>query len=186
MAIPGAVFSELFHASGAIFEHGQARKTVADDDFSLGRSAAKFVDNHFAQYAAALGRLLADVGRLDRCAQQIELHDRNTAGDDVVEAVRHRIARNRGRNSLRAGIDDILHEFQLTVRRGPLLLRHFERNPEIIGGSLGAIDDLLDERVALGVGDEPDRDLVVGSGGGSEGAEIQEQESRTPDACLST
>lgn len=41
----GCGLQRLFHASGAIFEHGQARKTVADDDFSLGRSAAKFVDN---------------------------------------------------------------------------------------------------------------------------------------------
>ena len=43
--------------------------------------------------------------------------------------------------------------------------------PEIVGGRLRAIDDLLDEGVALRVGDEPDRNLVVGSGGGSEGAE---------------
>ena len=61
----------------------------------------------------------------------------------------------------RAGIDEILHELELTVGRRPLLLRHFESDSEIVGGSLGAVDDLLDEGVALRVGDKPDRYLFV-------------------------
>ena len=168
MVDAGGGLQRLFHAFGAVLEHRQAGKTVADDNFPLRRGAAKLVDDRFAENPAALSGLLPYVGGLHRRAQQIELHDRNAARNDVVEAVRHRIARNRGCDSLRSGIDDILHELQLTVRRGPLLLRDFERDFKIIGGSLRPIDDLLDERVALGMGDEPDRYLILGLGGRSQ------------------
>ena len=87
-------------ALGAVLEHGEAGEAVADDDLALGRGAAELVDDHLAEDAAALGRLLADIGRLDRGAEQIELHDRHAAGDDVVEAVGHGIAGHRGRDSL--------------------------------------------------------------------------------------
>src|SRR5271165_6004145 len=68
----------------AVLEHGQAGKAVANDDFSLRPAAADFVDDRLAQNTAALGGLLADIGRLHRGPQEIELYDRNAAGDDVV------------------------------------------------------------------------------------------------------
>ena len=71
----------------------------------------------------------------------------------------------------RARIDDVLHELELAVRRAAWLLGHLERDAEIVGRRLGAVDDLLDEGIALRVGDEADRYLVVGLGGRSQNTE---------------
>ena len=161
----GRSLERLFDALRAVLEHGQPRKAVAENDLSLRSGAADFFDDRLAENAPTLGGLLADIRRFHRSAQEIVLNDRNAARYDVVKAAGHRIAWNRGRDSLCAGVDDILHELQLTVRRGPLLLRHFKGDSEIVRGGLRAVDDLLNEWVALGVGDKPDRDLALGLGG---------------------
>ena len=74
-----------------------------------------------------------------------------------LSALGHRFAGHRGRDALGAGVGEVLHQLQLAFRRAARLLRDVQRDAEILGGGLGAVDDLLDERVALRMGDEADR-----------------------------
>ena len=123
----------------------------------LADGAAELVDDQLAEDAAAFDRLLADVRTLHRLAEQIVLHDRHTGGHDLVQRAGHGFAGHRGRHALCAGVDEVLHQLQLALRRAARLLGDVQRGAEILGCGLGAIDDLLDERVALRMGDEADR-----------------------------
>ena len=155
----------FLHALGAVFKHRKPWETIAEDHGSLCGRAAEFFDHHLAEDAPAFHRFFADIRRLYRGAEQVELNDRDAAGDDFVEALGHRFAGRRGRNAQDPGIGKVLNEFQLAFRRPAGLRRDIQRHAKIGRGRLGAIDDLLDEWVALRVGDKADRDLVVRQNG---------------------
>ncbi len=133
-------------------------------DLALGGGAAQLVDDHLAEDASALGGFLADIGALDALAQHVELDDRHAARDDVVHALGHRIAGHRRGDAGRAGIDKALRELELALRRTARGFLDLEGHTEIGGGGLGAVHDLLDERIALSVGDKADRDVVRSRG----------------------
>ena len=86
--------------------------------------------------------------------------------DDLVEPVGHRLAGHRDGQPVGARRHDVLGRGQLGVGVATGRPGDLDGDAEVFGGELRRIDDLLDERVADDVGDEADRQVVVGSRAG--------------------
>ena len=119
-----------------------------------------------AEDASALDGPFADVRRLDRGHEQVELHDRGARVDDLVETAGHRFARDGRRDALDAGRDERLDGLELRVGVTTLGSRDLQLDVEVVGRGVRAVDDLLDERVAQHVGHEPELDRLRDRGPG--------------------
>src|SRR6185295_4649911 len=157
---PGGGLQRFLDAPRPVLEHREAREAVADDDRAGGTRAAQLLDDLLAEDASALDGTLADVRRLDRGHEQVELHDRGAAVDDLVERARHRLAGDGRRDPLDASGDEGLDGLELGVGVTSLGTRDLEVDIEVLRRGIRAVDDLLDERVAQDVGDEPELDRL--------------------------
>src|SRR5206468_2523153 len=109
---------------------------------------AELVEHLLAEDSPALDGALPDVWRVNRCDEQVELHDGNARRNDLVETAGHGLGGNGGRDPLDARRDEVVDELELLVRLAAFRPGDLELDVEVLGGSLGAVDDLLDERVA--------------------------------------
>ena len=97
-------------------------------------------------------------GALTRGLEQVELDDRRARVDDLVEPARHRLAGDRCRQPWTPDATSVwtaLSWASASPPSGPVTWRSTLRS---FAAALRAVDDLLDERVAQDVGDEPDLD----------------------------
>jgi hypothetical protein len=110
----------------------------------------------------------------------------------VASALGHGIAGDRGGDAGGTGIDQILYQLQLALRRAAGLLGDLQCHAQVMGRGLGAVDDLLHEGVARGMGDEADDDGLVragrrrqqGEGRGEDRNHEREMASRTRHVAL--
>ena len=157
----GSLGERLLHADGPVLQHRESGEAVAEDHLPVASAPPSSSSTCCAEDAPRLHRSLADVGCVDARAQQVELDDGHAGVDDLVEPVGHRLAGHRDGQAVSAGRHDVLGRGQLGVGVATGRTSDLDGDAEILGGELGRVDDLLDERVADDVGDEADRQVVV-------------------------
>src|SRR5690606_28941945 len=106
----GRRLERFLDALRAVLQNLDAGEADAEDDRALGLGAAELLDDHLAEDAAALHRLLADVRRVDGGRQSVELDDPHAGVDELVEAAGHALALDRGGDALGAGIGEVLRQ----------------------------------------------------------------------------